>query len=308
MIGVEAEDAACMTAALNEGRPVLLPSVGGFADGAAVKLAGAETFRVCNEHVDEMITVTNDEICAAIKSTFEDTRSVLEPAGALGLAGLLKYSRREKCKNKTFVAIASGANMDFDRLRFVTARSESQEALLAVVIPERPGAFRELYSTIFPRRITEFSYRMSSGVAKDAHIFLSYKSESEEDKKGVVQALEQKGFPVFDISNDETAKEHVRHMSGGRSGVKDELLYRFQFPERPDELKRFLDSLISEWNVSLWHYRYSGGVTGSVLVGVQVPPETTEEFQKFLKTLGFSYSNETDNFVYKTFLKHEIAV
>lgn len=306
VIGVEAEDAACMTMALRAGHPVLLDSVGGFADGAAVRLAGKETFRVCREYVDEMVTVTTDEICAAIKHGFEDTRTVLEPAGALGIAGVEKYIGTTNQAGQTFVVIASGANVDFDRLRFVSARAARAESLLAVKVPEQPGAFRTLYSTIFPRRITEFSYRMHSqgdNQGQQADILLGFQAASDEDRHAVQQQLAAASFEVTDLSHDDVTKEHGRHMCGGPSAVANELLYRFEFPEQPDELKRFLDSMHSGWNVSLWHYRYSGGVTGSVLAGFQVPPETLPQFHAFLRELGLPYKEESTNELYAQFLK-----
>ena len=251
IIGVEADDAAGMTESLRAGKVITLPHVGLFADGAAVRTVGTETFTLCNELVDEMITVSTDEICSAIKIGFNDTRCVLEPAGALAVAGMVKYTRSTGIKGKTFVAVCSGANMDFDRLRFVSERADSSETLVSVAIPEKPGAFRELYSVIYPRNVTEFSYRCN-GTSR-ANVFVSYQSVSgrslDEDKPILANALTARGYEVTDLSDNEMAKAHARHLAGGRRGGvvmsndAHELLYRFEFPEAPGALDRFLHTL-----------------------------------------------------------------
>lgn len=343
VIGVEAEDAAGMTTSLEAGHVITLDRVGLFADGAAVRVVGKETFRVCSQLVDEMVTVTTDEICAAIKAGFQDTRSVLEPAGALAIAGAKKYCAAEQWRDKTIVAIASGANMDFDRLRFVSERSDSTESLLSVRISERPGSFRQLYTGIFPRNVTEFSYRFNSPDTAD--VIISFQSmpnmNREEDKQQVLENIRHLGtslclqsrlmwfptlyllsvplhslssptthvhteFEVVDLSANEMAKAHARYLAGGRAPhVKNEQLYRFEFPERPGALHAFLTDLSKGWNVSLFHYRNQGGDIGRVLVGLQVPPEEFAEFQKWLETLshlGYVYFAETKNPVYFQFL------
>lgn len=252
VIGVEADDAAGMTESLRLGKVVTLPQVGLFADGAAVRTVGSNTFNLCNELVDEMITVSTDEICAAIKLGFNDTRCVLEPAGALAAAGLVKYARQHNCKNMTMIAIASGANIDFDRLRFVSERADSSETLISVAIPERPGSFRELHSIIYPRNVTEFSYRWNG--SEKANVFVSYQSLTgrslDEDKPVLKEALLSKGYTVTDLSSNEMAKAHARHLAGGRanqydrtSDTQSELVYRFEFPEAPGALNKFLHTL-----------------------------------------------------------------
>ena len=305
VIGVEAEDAAGMTASLREGRLVELDSVGLFADGAAVKTVGQETFRVCNKLVDEMITVTTDQICNAIKLSYNDARVVLEPAGALAVAGMKKYIEEHGILSKNFVAITSGANMDFDRLRFVSERADGSEKSLAVTIPEKPGSFRELYSMIWPRNVTEFSYRYNTH--DEAHIYISFQpiSSVSDDFDSVRDQLTNHGFINLDISNDELAKTHVRHLAGGRSLVKNERLFRFHFPESPGALQRFLLSLDFHWNVSLFHYRNHGDNFGRVLVGLQVNEKCDKNLQTFLSNLGYTYTEETDNKSYKIFLRNK---
>ena len=305
VIGVEAADAAGMTTSIQEGKIVTLPSVGLFADGAAVKTVGTETFRVCNMLVDDMITVTTDEICSAIKLTYNDARVILEPAGALGVAGMKKYVEMNEIAGQTLVAITSGANMDFDRLRFVAERADGSERTLAVTIPETPGAFRALYKLIWPRNVTEFSYRYESDGA--AHIYISFQPvmNIENDFDGVMSSLNENGFSCLDLSNNELAKTHVRHLAGGRSVVPDERLFRFEFPESPGALQRFLMSLDMDWNVSLFHYRNHGDDFGRVLVGIQVPERCDKNLKSFLSTLGYRYAEETDNPVYPLFLKSD---
>eukprot|EP00977_Amphora_coffeiformis_P000695 scaffold149_cov179-Amphora_coffeaeformis.AAC.18 len=304
VIGVEAEDAAGMTASIREGKVVTLPTVGLFADGAAVKTVGDETHRVCNALVDDMITVTTDEICSAIKLAYNDARVVLEPAGALGVAGLKKYVAENEIHGQTLVAITSGANMDFDRLRFVSERADGSERTLAVSIPEKPGTFRALYNLIWPRNVTEFSYRFESD--GEAHILISFQPvmNIENDFEGIMQNLRENGFTPIDLTHNELAKVHVRHLAGGRAKVGNERIFRFDFPESPGALQRFLLSLDIDWNVSLFHYRNHGDDFGRVLVGIQVPDTCHDSLQTFLKTLGYSYTEETNNPVYRTFLRH----
>lgn len=314
VIGVEAEDAAGMTASLKAGQVVTLAKVGLFADGAAVRTVGTETFRLCNMHVDDMVTVSTDEICAAIKSGFNDTRCVLEPAGALGIAGARKYLLQNGLKGNTVVAITSGANMDFDRLRFVSERADSSETLLAVRIPERPGAFRELYSLIMPRNVTEFSYRWST--AKHADVIISFQTIGTSPPKRVqdgdsVQAdLRNAGYDVTDLDTNELGKVHLRYLAGGRppaGEIPHEKLYRFQFPESPGALDRFLNAISGDWNVTLFHYRSHGDDFGRVLVGLEVSPEDEKKSYKFLQDLGYSYHRETDNPIYRQFFRGKCA-
>lgn len=304
VIGVEAADAAGMTASLREGKVVTLDSVGLFADGAAVKTIGSETFRVCNRLVDDMITVETDQICNAVKLSYNDARVVLEPAGALAVAGMKKYVEETGVSGATFVAITSGANMDFDRLRFVSERADESERTLAVTIPETPGSFRALYSLIWPRNVTEFSYRYETDAK--AHVLISFQPvmNIENDFDGVVDKLRENEFECFDLSHNELAKAHVRHLAGGRSVVPHERLFRFDFPESPGALQRFLLSLDITWNVSLFHYRNHGDDFGRVLVGIQVPEKCDRNLQTFLSTLGYNYVEETDNPAYRTFLRN----
>lgn len=300
VIGVEAADAAGMTTSIQAGKVVTLDSVGLFADGAAVKTVGEETFRVCSELVDDMVTVETDEICHAIKLAYNDARVVLEPAGALAVAGMKKYVDQHKIVGQSLVAITTGANMDFDRLRFVSERADSSERALAVRIPEQPGTFRALYSLIWPRNVTEFSYRYEEGA--EANIYISFQPvmNIEKDFEGVVNSLQENGFSCMDMTNNELARVHVRHLAGGRSNVSNERLFRFEFPESPGALQRFLLSLDMDWNVSLFHYRNHGDDFGRVLVGVQVPEGA--QIQKFLDKLGYRYFDETENPIYQSFL------
>lgn len=304
VIGVEAADAAGMTTSLREGKVVTLDSVGLFADGAAVKTVGSETFRVCSRLVDDMITVDTDQICNAIKLCYNDARVVLEPAGALAVAGMKKYVDENKISGHTMVAITSGANMDFDRLRFVSERADESERTIAVTIPEKPGSFRALYSLIWPRNVTEFSYRFESEA--DAHVLISFQPVMNimNDFDGVLAKLKEHDFKCLDLTHNELAKAHVRHFVGGRSVVPHERLFRFDFPESPGALQRFLLSLEIDWNVSLFHYRNHGDDFGRVLVGIQVPDEHDKNLRTFLDTLGYRYAEETDNPAYRTFLRN----
>ena len=312
VIGVEADDAAGMTTSLREGKVTTLSQVGLFADGAAVRTIGSNTFDICSKVVDGMITVSTDEICAAIKHGFNETRCVMEPAGALGIAGMIKFIKLNNWTDKTCVAITSGANIDFDRLRFVSERADSSEAMFSVTIPDRPGTFRDLYSLIHPRNVTEFSFRtrINSNGPMDANVIISFQAKSGtdifDDKKEVAERLMSQGFKCTDLSDNELAKAHARHMSGGRAGLKEELLFRFEFPESPGALNKFLKTMDrhndDKWNISLWHYRNCGHDVGRVLVGVEVRKEDRENFDVFLKNLNYKYHEETDNIIYEQFL------
>jgi len=302
IIGVQPVDADAMARSLNAGRRVTLEQVGLFADGVAVKRPGRETFRLARQHVDEMVLVDNDAICAAIKDVFEDTRSILEPAGALAIAGAKAWLSGKR--GRTVVAVACGANINFNRLRFVAERAElgeRREAILAVTIPERPGSFRKFCAVIGPRNITEFNYRIAD--AEEAHVFAGVGVQSRDETARIVRALQRNGFRALDLSDDEMAKLHVRHMVGGHAPLaRDELVYRFEFPERPGALLRFLERMRSDWNISLLHYRNHGADFGRVLVGMQVPASEMPQFRKFLGGLGFPFIDETRNPAYSLFL------
>ena len=306
IIGVEPEDADAMYRSLRAGKRVMLDHVGIFADGVAVRQVGQETFRLAQKFVDEVILVSNDEICAAIKDIFEDTRSIMEPAGALSVAGLKKYIEREHAASKELIAITSGANMNFDRLRHVSERAEigeRREAILAVTIPERPGSFRRFCAIIGNHNITEFNYRHSD--PQNAHVFvgLQLQQSNEIDITDVVANLRKSGYETLDMTDNEMAKLHIRHLVGGRApNAVNEMLYRFEFPERPGALMNFLDKMGHTWNISLFHYRNHGADFGRVLVGIQVPAAEKQDFQKFLQNLGYEYADETGNPAYKLFL------
>ncbi len=304
IIGVEAKDAEAMTRSLKKGERIMLEQVGLFADGAAVKQVGEHTFKLCQQYVDEMIVVDNDEICAAIKDVFEDTRSILEPAGALSVAGLKAYAAREGLRDKTLVAIASGANMNFDRLRFVAERAEigeKREAVLAVTIPEQPGAFKAFCKLLGNRNITEFNYRYAD--PHQAHIFVGVAIADPKESARFVNDLQSHGLPTLDLTDNEMAKLHLRHLVGGHAPqVENEMVYRFEFPEKPGALMNFLETMGHDWNISLFHYRNHGADFGRVLVGMQVPPEDQDAFHVFLSHLGYPYWNETRNPAYKLFL------
>jgi threonine dehydratase len=304
IIGVETFDADAMNRSLNAGKRVQLDQVGLFADGTAVKLVGEETFRLCQEYVDEMVLVNTDEICAAIKDVFEDTRSILEPSGALAIAGAKEYAKRHKLKDKTLVTIASGANTNFDRLRHVAERAElgeQREAVLAVTIPETPGSFKKFCALLGSRNITEFNYRYSDASA--AHVFAGVQVANRAEAAKVVESLKKHDLAAIDLTDDEMAKLHIRHLVGGHAPqVKDELIYRFEFPERPGALMRFLESMSAGWNISLFHYRNHGADYGRVLIGMQVPKGEKQAFQEFLDKLGYIYWDESENPAYKLFL------
>jgi len=306
IIGVEPDDAPCMYAALKAKQRVMLDAVGIFADGVAVRQAGEEPFRIAQSCVDEVILVSTDEICAAIKDIFDDTRSITEPAGALAIAGMKKYIERENCTERSFVAIDSGANMNFDRLRHVAERAElgeHREALFAVTIPERPGSFRTFCETIGSRGITEFNYRYFD--PNQAHVFVGVQLQSGlREKDELLHALTGKDYPVLDMTDNEMAKMHIRYMVGGRvPGLQDENLYRFEFPERPGALLRFLNRLGEKWNISLFHYRNHGAAYGRVLIGIQVPDADKAEFRGYLDEIGYPYWEESNNPAYALFLQ-----
>jgi threonine dehydratase len=305
IVGVEPEDAASMHDSLKAKKRVTLDRVGIFADGVAVKRVGEETFELARKYVDEIILVNTDQICAAIQDLFEDTRAIAEPAGALAVAGLRKYVARENLKGKTFVAITSGANLNFDRLRHVAERADlggQREALIAVEIPEAPGSFLRFCEALGTRSVTEFNYRY--GDPARAQIFAGFElSQGREEKTSVVQALTESGFKVVDMSDNEMAKLHVRYMVGGHArGIEHERLYRFEFPERPGALLRFLQAIGTRWNITLFHYRNHGSDHGRVLAGVQIPPQERDEFLLHLKELHYDYADETENPAYRMFL------
>lgn len=305
IIGVEPVDSNAMQASLKAGRRVTLPHVNIFADGVAVRQVGKETFRLCRELVDDMVLVDTDEICAAIKDVFEDTRSVVEPAGGLAVAGAKRWLERRRVKGGTFVAIACGANMNFDRLRFVAERAElgeHREAVLAVTIPERPGSFRRLCGLLGKRSVTEFNYRYAPG--REAHVFLGVSVSGREETHRLVAQLERQGLKAADLSDNELAKLHVRHLVGGRAGAAGgEMLYRFEFPERPGALMNFLEHMGSGWNITLFHYRNHGADVGRVLVGLQVPEAERGAFRRFLRELRYEYADESRNPAYRFFLR-----
>jgi len=304
IIGVEAMDADAMDRSLKAGKRVKLSQVGLFADGAAVKTVGEETFRLAQQYVDEMVLVDTDAICAAIKDVFEDTRAILEPAGALAVAGAKEYAKRHKLKDKTLVAIASGANVNFDRLRFVAERAEigeQREAVLAVTLPEKPGSYKKFVSLIGSRSITEFNYRYNDRA--EAHVYVGVQVANRAESLKLVDSLEKHGYATLDLTDDEMAKLHIRHLVGGHApGIENEILYRFEFPERPGALMNFLNSMSAGWNISLFHYRNHGADYGRVLVGMQVPAKEKGAFREFLKNLGYRHWEETNNPAYKLFL------
>ena len=305
IVGVEPDDAPSLERALARRRRVTLPHVGIFADGVAVRQVGREPYRLARRFVDEMVLVSTDEICAAIKDIFDDTRSIAEPAGALAVAGLKRYVERTGLRDENLVAVVSGANMNFDRLRHVAERAElgeRREALLAVTIPERPGSFLRFCRAIGHRSITEFNYRYAD--PREAHVFAGIElTEGDAEREVLVRHLREQGYPVVDMTDNEMAKLHVRYMVGGRApAVDDEVLYRFEFPERPGALARFLTRMGARWNISLFHYRNHGSDYGRVLVGIQVPPGDRRRFQAFLDGLGYPYQEETENPAYRLFL------
>jgi len=304
IIGVEPEDSDAMRRSLAAGHRIRLAHVGLFADGVAVKEVGKETFRLCQTLVDEMITVDTDAICAAIKDVFEENRSILEPAGALAIAGMKAYVERTAIRDQSLVAVACGANMNFDRLRFVAERAEvgeQREAIFAVTIPERPGSFKAFCQKLGTRNITEFNYRYAD--TKAAHVFVGVQVENREAANRLVHTWVRAGLKTVDLTHDEMAKLHLRHLVGGHAiDVRNELLYRFEFPERPGALMKFLEQMGGNWNITLFHYRNAGADYGRVLVGLQVPPKEIPTFNRFLKRLGYPWVDETQNPASKLFL------
>ncbi len=308
VIGVQTVDSDAMLQSVRRGRRVQLQDVGLFSDGTAVKQVGAETFRLTRALVDDYVLVDTDEVCAAIKDVFQDTRSILEPAGALGVAAIKQYVATHKCKGRTFVAITCGANMNFDRLRFVAERAEfgeQREALFAVTIPEERGSFRrfiELIGSTGSRQVTEFNYRIAD--ERTAQVFVGLTIARRGEAQRIARAFQRQGFATVDLTDDDLAKEHVRHMVGGRSELaRDERLFHFTFPERPGALLRFLSSMNPGWNISLFHYRNQGADYGRILVGIQVPTEDAQAFDDFLRTLAYPYTEATDSAVYRLFLR-----
>ncbi|MFT3819477.1 MAG: threonine ammonia-lyase, biosynthetic [Rubrivivax sp.] len=305
VIGVQTVDSDAMLRSVRAGKRVQLADVGLFADGTAVKLVGEETFRVARALVDDYVVVDTDEVCAAIKDIFQDTRSVMEPSGAMGVAGIKQWVARHKCKGQTFVAVTCGANMNFDRLRFVAERAEfgeQREALFAVTIPEERGSFKRFCELIGPRSVTEFNYRISD--ERVAHVFVGLTISRRDEAERIERHFVRHGFATVNLTDDELAKEHVRHMVGGHSELaRDERLFRFEFPERPGALMRFLAALHPSWNISLFHYRNQGADYGRILVGIQVPPGDEKAFRQFLKSLAYPHVEETANPVYRLFLR-----
>lgn len=305
VVGVEPADAGAMARSLQAGRRVRLPHVGLFADGVAVRQVGKETFRLARAHVDDVLLVDTDELCAAIKDVFEDTRSIVEPSGALAVAGTKRYVEREGISGESIVAILSGANMNFDRLRFVAERAElgeEREAVFAATIPERPGSYKTFCRLLGKRSVTEFIYRYDE--PPDAHVFVGVEVKNAAEKERLLATLESHGIRTLDLSDNEMAKLHLRHLVGGRAPrAENELLYRFEFPERPGALMRFLDSMGEGWNISLFHYRNHGADYGRVLAGIQVPPGDKRAFREFLARLGYASWDETANPAYELFLR-----
>jgi threonine dehydratase len=306
IIGVQPVDSDAMARSLAAGRRVRLAHVGLFADGVAVKEVGKETFRICRKLLDDVVLVDTDATCAAIKDAFEDTRSILEPAGALAIAGIKTWCERHRVRDHTFVAIACGANMNFDRLRFVAERAElgeRREAIIAVTIPERPGSFRAFCRLLGKRSVTEFNYRYAD--PRIAHLFVGVEVADRAEIAHLLAELKRRKIEAYDLSDNEMAKLHVRHLVGGHApSAENELLYRFEFPERPGALMQFLDSMSRGWNISLFHYRNHGADYGRVLAGIQVPSSDKAEFRAFLERLGYGYVDESGNPAYRMFLGH----
>jgi threonine dehydratase len=304
IIGVQTNDSDAMYRSLKAKKRVQLNDVGLFSDGTAVKYVGEETFRICKQYVDEVILVDTDEVCAAIKDVFQDTRSILEPAGALAVAGAKAYAKREQLKGETLIPIACGANMNFDRLRFVAERAEigeKREAILAVTIPETPGSFRKFCALLGKRNITEFNYRYAD--PKAAQVFVGIQVKDQSEASDLIEKLQRSKLPTMDLSDNEMAKLHLRHLVGGHAPeAKDEIMFRFEFPERPGALMNFLNSMSHNWNISLFHYRNHGADYGRVLVGMQVPKTDKKALKTFLDTLGYPYWDESDNPAYRLFL------
>ncbi|ODC04751.1 PLP-dependent threonine dehydratase [Terasakiispira papahanaumokuakeensis] len=305
VIGVEPEDAACLKAALEKDRRVVLEQVGLFAEGVAVAQIGKEPFKICREYVDDVITVNTDEICAAVKDIFEDTRAVSEPSGAVSLAGLKKYVEQTGIEDEHLVCINSGANTNFDRLQHIAERTElgeKREAILAVTIPEQPGSFKQFCRVVGKRMVTEFCYRYADTEHAQIYVGVSVKPGGE-DRLELVQALQSAGYPVIDLTDNELAKLHIRHLGGGRSpNAGDEAVYRFEFPERPGALMNFLRHLGQDWNISLFHYRNHGSAYGRVLVALQIPEGESGNINEYFDRIGYRYWAESDNPAYQLFL------
>jgi threonine dehydratase len=305
VIGVQADDSDAMARSLEHGTRVALDEVGLFADGTAVKQVGALTYALCRRHVDDVLRVDGDALCAAIRDVYQETRSVPEPSGALALAGLKQYAATHRLQGTTLAAIVSGANMNFERLRFVAERAEAgeqREALFAVTIPEERGSFRRFCAALGRHNITEFNYRI--GDARQAHIFVGVQTAGRDERAALAAAFRAQGFAVLDLSDDELAKLHLRHMVGGRSPLaQDERLYRFDFPERPGALPDFLARLHPDWNISLFHYRNHGADHGRILVGIQAPADEQPALRRFLETLGYPHCDESDNAAYRLLLR-----
>jgi threonine dehydratase len=305
VIGVQMNDSDAMVRSAKAGERVTLADVGLFSDGTAVKLVGEETLRLVQQHVDDFVIVNTDAVCAAIKDIYQDTRSIVEPAGALGVAAIKQYAAKHGGQGKTYIAINCGANMNFDRLRFVAERAdvgEEREALFAVTIPEERGSFKRFCEMIGPRSVTEFNYRISDEA--QAHVFVGLSTQRKGDSKLIAKDFDAQGFATVDLTHDELAKTHVRHMVGGRSGLAEgERLFSFVFPERPGALMRFLSSMPPTWNISLFHYRNQGADYGRILVGLQVPKVELKGVEKVLDGLGYTYVDESHNPVYRLFLR-----
>ena len=300
IIGVETSDSCSMKTSINNNIITRLEDINTFADGTSVKQVGEITFDITKNLVDDIILVSNDEVCQSIEDFYMDTRIIAEPSGVLSIAGCKKYIEKTQCINKEFATIISGANMDFKKLRFISNRSDAKEMFMVISIPEKKGSFKSLYNCIYPHNITEFSYRFSG--ENRANIYISFYYNKSKDK--ILQKLNNKGYDYKDLSNNTMAKDHGRYIIGGKSSIqKKELLYRFQFPEKPGELKKFLENLSECWNISLFHYRNQGDYMGRVLVGIQISETNDYELNKFLKNLGYKYYNETENDIYTYFLK-----
>ncbi len=304
VIGVQMTDSDAMARSLKAGKPIRLDEVGLFSDGTAVKQVGDETFRLCKKFVDDIVLVDTDAVCAAIKDVFEDSRAILEPAGALAIAGMKHWVAREGVQDQTLIAIACGANMNFDRLRFVSERAEigeQREAVFAVTIPEERGSFKRFCESIGNRNVTEFNYRIADAHA--AHIYVGIQIRNRQEAHEIAKGFESAGFKTLDLTDDELGKLHLRHMVGGRSALaRNERLFRFEFPERPGALMRFLSSMHPDWNISLFHYRNHGADYGRILVGIQVPNQDEKALQRFMKELGYPHWEETQHPGYRLFL------
>jgi threonine dehydratase len=307
IIGVEPEDSCCLKAALDAGERVILSEVGTFAEGVAVAQVGKLNFELAQQYVDEVITVTTDELCAAIKDIYDDTRAITEPSGACAVAGLKKYVEREQAKDQTLVAVASGSNVNFDRLRHVAERAEigeGREAIIAAQIPETPGSFKRFCTALGERNITEFNYRYANEHQAQVFVGVTLKADGG-GRELLLEELSKRDISAVDLSDNEMAKIHIRYMVGGHARVDNEVVYRFTFPERPGALLKFLNKLGQPWNISMFHYRNHGSAHGRVLVAMQVPPEDKAKLEGYLDELGYAFSEETDNLAYQLFLAPE---